>query len=111
MTKIAVLIPLILEFSNSVDFLSLIPKVEEFNLAFVELQTICPTHWNSNLILTNWPPNSQLVELVEEYSQLVELVKYFKTVFPKKLLSYPSINISSLNFLAELEMNVILFKI
>ena len=37
MTKIADLIPLILEIGNSVDFLNLIPNVEEHNLEFLKL--------------------------------------------------------------------------
>ena len=36
MMKIAALIPLILEINNSVDFLNLIPNVEEHNLEFLE---------------------------------------------------------------------------
>ena len=34
--KTAPLIPLILEINNSVDFMNLIPNVEEHNLEFVE---------------------------------------------------------------------------
>ena len=34
--NIAALIPLILEINNSVDFMNLIPNVEENNLEFVE---------------------------------------------------------------------------
>ena len=36
MMKIAALIPLILKINNSVDFLNLIPNVEDHNLEFVE---------------------------------------------------------------------------
>ena len=36
MTKIAALIPLMLEINNSVDFLNLISNVVEHNLEFVE---------------------------------------------------------------------------
>ena len=36
MMKIAALIPLTLEINNLVDFLNLIPNVEEHNLEFVE---------------------------------------------------------------------------
>ena len=36
MMKIAALIPLLLEINNSVDFLNLVPNVEEHNLDFVE---------------------------------------------------------------------------
>ena len=44
-------------------------------------------------------------------SQLVKLVKYFKNVFKKNIVELPSIQISSLNFHAQLEKNVIFFKI
>ena len=36
MKKIACFIPLILQINNSVDFLNLIPNVEEHNVEFVE---------------------------------------------------------------------------
>ena len=36
MMKIAAFIPMILEINNSVDFLNMIPNVEEHNLEFVE---------------------------------------------------------------------------
>ena len=62
MMTIAVLISLILEINNSVDFLNLIPNVEEHNLEFVEEQLILQveelawintaTQWDSNSILT-----------------------------------------------------------
>ena len=90
--KIAALIPLILAIYNSVDILNFIPNVEEHNLEFLDELNIAmyrrtriktATRWDSNSILTNWSPNSQLVELVEGNTQLVELVEYFKNVFKK----------------------------
>ena len=131
MMKIAALIPLILDINNSVDILNLIPNVEEHNLnLWKNLILQCrrtwinsATQWDSNSILTNWSPNSHLMELVEN-SQLVEFLKmyliivvfylwylwYFKMYLFFGGLSYPSIQISTLNIHVQLEMNVILYN-
>ena len=62
----------IAEINNSVDILNLIPNVEEHYLEFVEELLQCSrtwintaTQWDSNVILTNWSPNLQLVDFVE----------------------------------------------
>ena len=78
--------PLLQEINNSVDFLNSIPNVEEHNLDSVEVLILqwrrtwinTTTQRDSNLILTNWLMNSQLVEHVEGNSQLMELDEYYK---------------------------------
>ena len=96
--KIAVLIPLILEINNSVDFLNLIPNVQEHNLEFEEeLNIVMLTNLYQyiygntvglelgldELVAELVEGNSQLVELVGGNSQLVQIVKYILKMYLK----------------------------
>ena len=66
--KIPALIPLILEISNSVDFLNLIPNVEEHNLEFVEelnivmLKNLCQYIYG-NAVGLEFDPEELVAEL------------------------------------------------
>ena len=87
--NIAALIPLILEINNSVDFLNLIPNVEEHNLEFVELNIAMQN--NKDQYGNTLGHEFDLGELVAELAtrgtcrgQLAtrgKLVKYFKMYF------------------------------
>ena len=74
-----------MEINNSVDFFNLIPNAKEHNLEFVEELNIAmqrifintATQWDSHSVLTDWSPNSQLLELVEGNSSSI-LKTYLK---------------------------------